>query len=106
MNKRLGLIIRSVPRSVHPPAETTRGRALSRNERRRAQTRTRLLAAARKLFAAQGPDAYVALTNSTAFSPTDAMPLSRPAKALMAVESALSVTTVPIVAARAVNVLK
>ena len=50
--------------------------------------------------------AYVALTNSTAFSPTDAMPLSRTAKVLMALESLLSVTTVLIVAARAVNVLK
>ena len=30
---------------------------------------------------------YVSLTNSIAFSPTDAMPLTRPAKALMAAES-------------------
>jgi hypothetical protein len=49
--------------------------------------------------------AYVALTNSTAFSPTDVMPLTRRAKALMAVESTLSIVTVLIVAARAVNVL-
>ena len=33
---------------------------------------------------------YVSLTNSMAFSPTDAMPLTRPAKALMAAESMLS----------------
>jgi len=48
---------------------------------------------------------YVALTNATAFSPTDAMPLTRPAKALMAAESTLSALTVLLVAARAVNIL-
>ena len=48
---------------------------------------------------------YVALTNATAFSPTDAMPLTRTAKALMAAESLLSVVTVLLVAARAVNIL-
>ncbi|HXR11956.1 MAG TPA: hypothetical protein VN770_06660 [Gaiellaceae bacterium] len=48
---------------------------------------------------------YVALTNATAFSPTDAMPLTRPAKALMAAESTLSAITVLLVAARAVNIL-
>ena len=49
---------------------------------------------------------YVSLTNSTAFSPTDAMPLTRPAKALMAAESTLSAVTVLLVAARAVNILR
>jgi hypothetical protein len=48
---------------------------------------------------------YVSLTNATAFSPTDAMPLTRPAKALMAAESTLSATTVLLVASRAVNIL-
>ncbi|HEY5098733.1 MAG TPA: DUF1345 domain-containing protein [Gaiellaceae bacterium] len=48
---------------------------------------------------------YVALTNATAFSPTDAMPLTRRAKALMAAESTLSALTVLLVAARAVNIL-
>jgi uncharacterized membrane protein YhaH (DUF805 family) len=48
---------------------------------------------------------YVSLTNSIAFSPTDAMPLTRPAKALMAAESTLSAITVLLVAARAVNTL-
>jgi hypothetical protein len=47
----------------------------------------------------------VCLTNATAFSPTDALPLTRPAKALMAAESTLSVVTVLHVAARAVNIL-
>ena len=48
---------------------------------------------------------YISLTNATAFSPTDAMPLTRTAKALMAAESMLSVVTVLLVAARAVNIL-
>jgi hypothetical protein len=48
---------------------------------------------------------YVALTNGIAFSPTDAMPLTRWAKSLMALESTISVAAVLLVAARAVNVL-
>ena len=48
---------------------------------------------------------YISLTNATAFSPTDAMPLTRSAKALMAAESTLSAATVLLVAARAVNIL-
>lgn len=48
---------------------------------------------------------YVSLTNATAFSPTDSMPMTRPAKALMAAESTLSAVTVLLVAARAVNIL-
>lgn len=48
---------------------------------------------------------YVSLTNSIAFSPTDAMPLTRHAKGLMALGSAISVVAVLLVAARAVNVL-
>jgi hypothetical protein len=40
-----------------------------------------------------------------AFSPTDAMPLTRAAKAFMAAESTLSAATVLLVAARAVNIL-
>jgi hypothetical protein len=49
---------------------------------------------------------YVSFTNSIAFSPTDAMPLSRWAKLLMVCESALSSLTVLLVAARAVNIFK
>jgi uncharacterized membrane protein len=49
---------------------------------------------------------YVSVTNSIAFSPTDTMPLTRPAKALMAAESTLSAITVLLVAARAVNTLR
>jgi uncharacterized membrane protein len=49
---------------------------------------------------------YVSLTNAMAFSPTDAMPLTRPAKTIMAAESTLSAITVLLVAARAVNILQ
>jgi hypothetical protein len=48
---------------------------------------------------------YVALTNAAAFSPTDTMPLTRTAKALMGAESLVSIVTVAIVAGRAVNIL-
>jgi len=50
--------------------------------------------------------AYVSFTNAIAFSPTDAMPLSRRAKLLMALESAASIVTLLLVAARAVNILR
>jgi hypothetical protein len=48
---------------------------------------------------------YVSFTNATAFSPTDTMPLTQWAKVLMAVQSAASLVTVALVAARAVNIL-
>ncbi len=48
---------------------------------------------------------YISLTNAVAFSPTDSMPLTRPAKALMAAEATLSAVTVLLIAARAVNIL-
>ncbi len=48
---------------------------------------------------------YVSLTNAMAFSPTDAMPLTRAAKTIMASESTLSAITILLVAARAVNIL-
>jgi len=49
---------------------------------------------------------YVSFTNSIAFSPTDAMPLTRRAKMLMLSESTASSLTVLLVAARAVNIFK
>ena len=49
---------------------------------------------------------YLSTTNSIAFSPTDVMPLTRPAKALMTVESAVSVIAVLLIAARAINILQ
>ncbi|MEC3917788.1 hypothetical protein [Nocardia sp. CDC160] len=55
----------------------------------------------------QFPDyLYLSFTNATAFSPTDVMPMSRWAKTLMMVQSAVSLVTVSLVIARAVNVLK
>ena len=48
---------------------------------------------------------YLAFTNAAAFSPTDVMPLSRWAKTAMLVQSAVSIITVALVVARAVNIL-
>lgn len=48
---------------------------------------------------------FVSYTNSTAFSPTDTMPLSRWAKLLFMLQSAISLVTVALIAARAVNIL-
>lgn len=49
---------------------------------------------------------YVSFTNAAAFSPTDTMPLSRWAKMLMLLQSAMALLTVAFVIARAVNILK
>ena len=49
---------------------------------------------------------YLSFTNATAFSPTDVMPLSRWAKLTMLVQSLVSLVTVALVIARAVNILK
>ncbi len=48
---------------------------------------------------------YLAFTNAAAFSPTDVMPLSRWAKTAMLAQSAVSIITVALVVARAVNIL-
>lgn len=48
---------------------------------------------------------YVGFTNATAFSPTDAMPLTNWAKVLMMVQSAASLLLAIMVVARAVNIL-
>lgn len=48
---------------------------------------------------------FVAFTNATAFSPTDTMPLSPRAKLLTMAEAAVSLLTLALVAARAVNIL-
>jgi uncharacterized membrane protein len=49
---------------------------------------------------------YVSFTNAAAFSPTDTMPLSRWAKMLMLVQSAISLALAVMVVARAVNILR
>jgi hypothetical protein len=48
---------------------------------------------------------FVSITNSTAFSPTDTMPLTHTAKALMSVQALIALLTVVLVTARAVNIL-
>jgi len=48
---------------------------------------------------------YISVTNATAFSPTDTLPLTRWAKALMTAQSAVALVTVTLVVARAVNIL-
>lgn len=48
---------------------------------------------------------YLSLTTATAFSPTDALPMTPLAKILMAVQSLISLSTFGLVIARAVNVL-
>jgi hypothetical protein len=47
---------------------------------------------------------YLGFCTSTAFSPTDVMPLARWAKLAMAVQSAVSLAVIGLVIARAVNV--
>ena len=49
---------------------------------------------------------YVSFTNAAAFSPTDTMPLSRWAKMLMLLQSAISLSLAVMVVARAVNILR
>ena len=49
---------------------------------------------------------YVSFTNASAFSPTDTMPLSSPAKLLMMVQSLAALVTIGLVVARAVNILQ
>ena len=53
-----------------------------------------------------GDYAYLSFTNAAAFSPTDVLPLTRWAKMAMTVQSAVSIVTVALVVARAVNILK
>jgi len=48
---------------------------------------------------------FLAFTNATAFSPTDTLPLSKRAKLLMMAQSGVSLLTIALVAARAVNIL-
>jgi hypothetical protein len=49
---------------------------------------------------------YLSFTNAAAFSPTDVLPLSRWAKMGMTVQASVSIVTVALVVARAVNILK
>jgi len=49
---------------------------------------------------------YLSFTNATAFSPTDVLPLAGWAKLTMMLQSAISLATVALVIARAVNILQ
>jgi hypothetical protein len=49
--------------------------------------------------------AYVSLTNATAFSPTDTMPLTPMAKIIMGIQALVSLVTLGLVVSRAVNIL-
>jgi hypothetical protein len=48
---------------------------------------------------------YISVTNATAFSPTDTMPLTHRAKLLMAIQALVSITVVVLALARAVSVI-
>lgn len=48
---------------------------------------------------------YVSLTNATAFSPTDTMPLTSLAKSVMGVQALVSLVTIGLIVSRAVNIL-
>jgi hypothetical protein len=49
---------------------------------------------------------YTSFANGTSFAPADAMPLTLVAKTLFATESMVSLITIAVVAARAVNILR
>jgi hypothetical protein len=49
---------------------------------------------------------YLSFTNAAAFSPTDVLPMSRWAKMAMTAQALVSIVTVALVIARAVNILK
>jgi uncharacterized membrane protein len=48
---------------------------------------------------------YVSLTNATAFSPTDTMPLTPTAKSIMGIQAMVSLVTIGLIVSRAVNIL-
>ncbi len=49
---------------------------------------------------------YTSLSNGTSFAPADAMPMSLRAKALFASEAIVSLVTIVVVGARAINILR
>jgi uncharacterized membrane protein len=48
---------------------------------------------------------YVSITNASAFSPTDTLPLTHAVKGIMSIQALISLLTVVLVTARAVNIL-
>ena len=55
---------------------------------------------------ANRPYLFLGYTTATAFSPTDALPLTSRGKLLMMAGSTISLLTILLVAARAINILK
>lgn len=49
---------------------------------------------------------FISFTTNTAFSPTEAMPISARGKLFMMMQSAISLVTIAVVAARAINTLR
>ena len=49
---------------------------------------------------------FLGFTTSTAFSPTEAMPMTPRAKVLVTLQSSISLITIAIVAARTINILE
>jgi uncharacterized membrane protein len=49
---------------------------------------------------------YLSVTNATAFSPTDTMPLTATAKSIMGVQAIVSLVTIGLIVSRAVNILQ
>ncbi|MBV8529831.1 MAG: hypothetical protein JO104_00820, partial [Candidatus Eremiobacteraeota bacterium] len=49
---------------------------------------------------------FLGFTTSTAFSPTEAQPLTARTKLLMMTQSAISLTTISVLAARAINLIQ
>jgi uncharacterized membrane protein len=49
---------------------------------------------------------YLAFTNATALSPADTLPLTERAKLVMMLQACISLLTIVVVAARAVNILQ
>jgi uncharacterized membrane protein len=48
---------------------------------------------------------FLSFTTATAFSPTDTLPMTSHAKLLMMIESSISLITIAVIAARAINIL-
>jgi hypothetical protein len=48
----------------------------------------------------------LAVTTATAFSPSDTMPISRPARALMSAQALISLVTLGLIISRAVGILR
>jgi len=93
---------RKLPRSEMPPADWR----FSQDENDDAVVEVAATASARSGWVPTFVDyLYLSLTNSSAFSPTDTMPLTSRAKALMGLEATAALLTSLLVVARAVGAM-